>query len=133
MKNVGLNHIPSVKGYMLNLTVNLVFVAVFYVFLGAWVSWLLYHVFPAYDEEWKKQSFVYQLLDVSAEVSAIIVICFWLTYFVHIWIPILTISPALEGYVESFGGQMMFVYAVFIFLDTLDDKLIYVFKQSLGK
>jgi hypothetical protein len=133
MKNIGLNHIPSVKGYMVNLTVNLIFVAVFYVFLGAFISYLLSHVFPSYDDEWKKQSFVYQLLDVSTEVSAIIVIAFWLTYFVHIWIPILTVSPALEHYVESFGGQIMFVYAVFIFLDTLDDKLIHVFKQSLGK
>jgi len=133
MKNIGLNHIPPVKGHMLNLTVNLVFVAVFYVFLGGAVSYFLAEVFPAYDEEWKKSSLFHKMIDVSAEVSIIIIIAFWLTYFVHIWIPILTISPRLEQYVESFGGQMMFVYAVFIFLDTLDDKLIYVFKQSLGK
>ena len=131
-KNIGLNHIPSVKGQMLNLTINLVFVAVFYVFLGAAVSYGLSHLFPDYDEDWKKRPIWQQALDVSAETSAIIVIAFWLTYFVHIWIPILPISGALEGYVESFGGQMMFVYAVFIFMDTLDDKLIYVFRRIFG-
>jgi hypothetical protein len=133
MKNVGLNHIPSVKGYILNLTVNLVFVAIFYVFLGAAVSYLFYHTFPDYDEVWKKQAFVYQLLDVSAEVSTIVVVAFWLTYFVNTWIPILHVSPGLEHYVESFGGQMIFIYAMFIFIGTLDDKLVYVFKQSFGK
>jgi hypothetical protein len=133
MKNVGLNHIPSVKGQQLNLTLNLVFVAVFYVFLGAAVSYLFFHIFPSYDETWKKSSFAYQLLDVSAEVSAIVVVAFWLTYFVNIWIPILHVSPGLEHYVESFGGQMIFIYAMFIFLGTLDDKLVYVFKQSLWK
>lgn len=133
MKNVGLNHIPSVKGYILNLTVNLVFVAIFYVFLGAAVSYLFYHTFPDYDEAWKKQAFVYQLLDVSAEVSTIVVVAFWLTYFVNTWIPILHVSPGLEHYVESFGGQMIFIYAMFIFIGTLDDKLVYVFKQSFGK
>ena len=133
MKNIGLNHIPSVKGYMLNLTVNLIFVAIFYVFLGGAVSYILAHTFPEYDDAWKKSSMLYQFLDVSAEVSIIIVIAFWLTYFVHIWIPILPVSPALEHYVESFGGQMMFIYAVFIFIETLDDKLIHVFKQSFGK
>ena len=133
MKNIGLNHIPSVKGHMLNLTVNLIFVAIFYVFLGGAVSYILAHTFPEYDEAWKKSSLLYQVLDVSAEVSIIIVIAFWLTYFVHIWIPILPVSPALEHYVESFGGQMMFIYAVFIFIETLDDKLIHVFKQSFGK
>lgn len=34
MKNTGLNHIPSVKGYVFNLTVNLIAVAIFYTFLG---------------------------------------------------------------------------------------------------
>jgi hypothetical protein len=132
MKNVGLNHIPPVKGQVLNLTINLICVAVFYVFLGAAVSYGLSHLFPDYDDDWKKRPIWQQALDVSAETSAIIVIAFWLTYFVHIWIPILPISGALEGYVESFGGQMMFVYAVFIFMDTLDDKLVYVFRRIFG-
>lgn len=129
MKNVGLNHIPSVKGHILNLTINLVFVAVFYVFLGATVSWGLSHVVPKFDEAWKAAPLWWQMLDVAGEVSIIVVIAFWLTYVVHIWIPILPVSSALERYVESFGGQMMFIYAVFVFMDILDDKLLVVFRK----
>jgi membrane protein YqaA with SNARE-associated domain len=133
MKNVGLNHIPSVKGHVFNLTVNLVFVAIFYTFLGGAVSWVLSHMVPKFDEEWKKSPLWWQVADVSAEVSIIIVVAFWLTYVVHMWIPILHVSSALERYVESFGGQMMFIYAVFVFMDILDDKLLVVFRKIFAQ
>jgi len=129
MKNAGLNRIPPVKGYIVNLTANLVFVAVFYVFVGAAVSYGLSKAFPAYDEDWKAGSFAYQAFDVGAEISIITIAAFWLTYFVNSWIPILPVSPALEYYVESFGGQVVFLYAVFIFMETLDDKLIWLFRE----
>ena len=133
MKNIGLNHIPSVKGHIFNLTFNLIFVAIFYTFLGAAVSWLLSRVVPEFNEEWKKAPLWYQSLDVAAEVSILVVITFWLTYLVHMWIPILPVSSALERYVESFGGQMFFVYAVFVFMDILDDKLLVVFRKIFAK
>ena len=129
MKNVGLNKIPSVKGNVFNLTMNLVFVAIFYVFTGATVSYGLSKLFPAYDEEWKKSSFAYQAIDVAAEMSIITIVAFWLTYFVNSSIPILPVSSALEHYVESFGGPAVFLYAVFIFMETLDDKLIWLFRE----
>lgn len=132
MKNIGLNHIPKVRGHTLNLTLNLVFIAIFYVFLGGAVSYLLSRVFPTFDVEWEQQPNWYQALDVATEISAIVLIAFWLTYFVHIWIPILPVSSALEHYIESFGGQMVFIYAVFIFMDTLDDKLMHVFRDIFG-
>lgn len=129
MKNAGLNRIPPVKGYVFNLTINLVFVAIFYVFFGAAVSYGLSKTFPAYDEEWKKAGLVYQVSDVAVEISMIVIVAFWLTYFANSTIPILPVPPALEYYVESFGGQVVFLYAVFVFMETLDDKLIRVFKE----
>jgi hypothetical protein len=129
MKNHGLNKIPPVKGYVLNLTLNLIFVAIFYVFFGAAVSFGLSKLFPAYDQEWKKSGLAYQLADVSIEISVIMIASFWLTYYANTSIPILPVSGALEHYVESFGGQAVFLYAVFIFMETLDDKLIWVFKE----
>jgi hypothetical protein len=132
MKNVGLNSLPAVKGHIFNLTINLVCMAIFYVFLGGLLSWCLWRVFPPFDETWEKQSNLYQLLDVAAEISIIVVLTFWTTYIVHSFIPVLPISQSLEGYVESFGGQMIFVYAVFVFLDTLDDKLRHVYNDFFG-
>ena len=132
MKNVGLNTVPSVKGHILNLTLNLVCIAIFYVFLGGLLSWTMWRVFPEFNEQWEKQSNLYQLADVSMEISIIVIVAFWTTYFVNSFIPILPVTPALEGYLESFGAQMVFIYAVFVFLDTLDDKLKHVFNDFFG-
>jgi hypothetical protein len=132
MKNVGLNTVPSVKGHILNLTLNLVFIAIFYLFLGGLLSWSMWRIFPEFNEQWEKQSNLYQLADVSMEISIVVIVAFWTTYFVHSFIPILPVTSALEGYLESFGGQMVFIYAVFVFLDTLDDKLKHVFNDFFG-
>ena len=132
MKNAGLNTVPSVKGHILNLTLNLVFIAIFYLFLGGLLSWSMWRIFPEFNEQWEKQSNLYQLADVSMEISIVVIVAFWTTYFVHSFIPILPVTSALEGYLESFGGQMVFIYAVFVFLDTLDDKLKHVFNDFFG-
>jgi hypothetical protein len=132
MKGAGFNSLPSVKGQVFNLTVNLVCIAIFYMFLGVLLSWLLWRAFPKYGPEWEKQSDLYQLVDVSVEVSVIVVVTFWLTYWIHSIIPVLPITRDLEGYIESFGGQVIFVYAVFVFLEGLDDKLRHVYHDFFG-
>lgn len=132
MKSLGLHVIPSVKGHIFNLTINLIFMSIFYVFLGALLSWSMWRIFPDFDENWEKQSNLYQLADVCTEVSVIIIVCFWVTYFVNSLIPVLPVTSPLEGYLESFGGQTMFIYAVFLFLNTLDDKFRHVFHDFFG-
>jgi hypothetical protein len=91
------------------------------------VSLGLSNIFPYYDDSWIALPRYVQALDVATEISLITIATFWLTYLVHKYIPILPVSKGVEGYIESFGGQMVFVYAVFIFMDTLDDKLKHVF------
>jgi len=132
MKSLGLQVIPSVKGHIFNLTINLIFMSIFYVFLGGLLSWSMWRVFPDFDENWEKQSNIYQLADVCAEVSVIIIVCFWVTYYVNSLIPVLPVTSPLEVYLESFGGQTMFIYAVFVFLNTLDNKLKHVFHDFFG-
>ena len=132
MKSLGLHVIPSVKGHIFNLTINLIFMSIFYVFLGGLLSWSMWRIFPDFDENWEKQSNLYQLADVCAEVSVIIIVCFWVTYYVNSLIPVLPVTSPLEVYLESFGGQTMFIYAVFVFLGTLDDKLKHVFHDFFG-
>jgi uncharacterized Tic20 family protein len=132
MKNVGLNTLPSVKGNVFNLTVNLVCVAVFYVFLGGLLSWAMWRVFPSFDADWEKQSNFYQLTDVAVEISIIVIVTFWVTYLVNSFIPVIPMNQGLESYLESFGGQTMFVYAVFVFLEGLDKKLKHVYHDFLG-
>lgn len=102
----------------LKLIFNLVIIAVFYVFLAAGVSYLLTKIFPTFDTEWQQRPNWQQVLDVASEISVIVLISFWLTYFVEIWFSILPVN--------------MFVYAVFIFMGTLDDKLRHLFVDIFG-
>ena len=132
MKNVGLNTIPPVKGHIFNLTINLVCISLFYVFLGGLLSWSMWLMFPKFDADWEKQSNLYQLTDVAVEVSLIVIVLFWITYMVNSFVPVIHMSQGLESYVESFGGQTMFIYAVFIFLEGLSDKLKHVYHDFLG-
>jgi len=97
------------------------------------VSYALSKLFPDFNEDWKNLPNWRQAVDVSVEISLVAIIAFWTTYFVHNWIPILPVTSGLESYLESFGGQMIFVYAVFLFLSSLDDKLKHVFRDIFGE
>jgi len=127
MKNHVHNRLPPVSGHIFNLTLNLVFVGLVYVVLGVVISYILRLVFPEFDEKWKKTSTWFQVADVSVEISLIVVIAFWATYAIHFLLPVLPVSPALEYFIEVYGGRVMFVYAIFIFMRSLDDKLTYLF------
>jgi len=132
MKNTGMNALPSVKGHILSVTANLAIIAVLYLFMGATVSYILKNVFPKHTAEWEAWPRWMQILDISAEMSLIVVTAFWITYLARYLIPIIPVRPSLEHLIESSGGQVAFLYAVFVFLEVLDDKLIWVYKDIFG-
>jgi hypothetical protein len=114
---------------VLAVTGNLALIAVVYLFLGATVSYVLKRVFPTYDSEWEAWPKWKQILDVSTEVAIIVVTAFWISYFARFIIPIIPVPATLEHLLESAGGQVSFLYALFVFLEVLDDKLIRVYKD----
>jgi hypothetical protein len=129
MKNTGINAIPSVKNHVLTITLNIAIIAVFYLFLGASISYLLRRMVPAYDTEWERLPRWKQILDVSIEMVLIVVSAFWVTYFARYAIPVVPVKSSLEYLIEQFGGQVSFLYAIFVFLEVLDDKLIFIYKD----
>jgi hypothetical protein len=84
---------------------------------------------PKYDETWKSQPQWYRIADVTLELVVIVIIAFWISYMTRVLIPVVPLSSRLETYVESFGVQLAFLYAIFIFLETLDDKMIHAFQD----
>ena len=128
MKNAGLNSLPKVEGYMLALTINLVVLGLFNAALGFIVSWVIGLLFPDYTEEWKKEPAWIQWSDVMAEISLLVIAAFWVTYLVRYIIPIVPLKPALEHYIEQYGSNFMFMYAIFIFFGDLSDKMIFLFQ-----
>ncbi len=132
MKNTGINALPSVRNNVLAITANLAIIGVLYLFLGATVSYTLRYLFPEHNAEWESWPRWRQILDIAAEMSLIVVSAFWVTYFARYLIPVIPVRPALEHLIESSGGQVAFLYAVFLFLEVLDDKLIWVYKDIFG-
>jgi hypothetical protein len=132
MKNAGANAIPSLKGQIVPLMANLAFMTVFYLFIGAGVSYAFAELTPDYDEKWRALPRIYRVADVTLELIAIVILAFWISYITRFLIPIVPLSPKLETYVESFGVQLAFLYAIFIFLGTLDDKMVHAFQDIFG-
>jgi hypothetical protein len=58
----------------------------------------------------------------------LVIAAFWVTYLVRYVIPIVPLKPALEHYIEQYGGNFMFLYAIFIFFGDLSDKMIFLFQ-----
>jgi hypothetical protein len=132
MKNTGINAIPSVRGHVLAISANLALIAAVYLFLGASISYLLKQLFPPQDEAWNAWPKWAQLLDVAVEMAVIVVSAFWISYIARFIIPIVPVPSKLEHLLETSGGQVSFLYAIFVFLEVLDDKLLRVYKDIFG-
>ena len=123
MKNTGQNRLPSVKGHVVNLTLNLIIIAVLYVLLAAVTATVIRTGFGRFNKAWTELPLAYRIADVTAELSVLVVSSFWVTYFVHFMVPVLPVDQKLEHFIEMYGGRMVFVYAVFLFVHDLDVKL----------
>ncbi len=132
MKNTGVNALPSIRGHILSISANLALVAVLYLFMGTTISYVLKNIFPEHNPSWEALPRWMQILDISVEMAIIVVTAFWVTYFARYLIPIVPVRPALEHLIESSGGQVAFLYAIFVFLEVLDDKLLWVYKDIFG-
>jgi hypothetical protein len=117
---------------ILNVIGNIIFISLIYLVLGTLVSYIVSVLSPDFTEEWKKQHPALQFLDISAEVSLLSILAFLSSYFVDNIVPYLPVHQSFEDYIESFGGRMIFIYMIFIFVKDLDEKLIYMYTKVLG-
>ena len=127
MKNGGINALPKVEGYVVSLTINLVILGLLNAALGFFVSYGIGLLFPDFTDEWKKEPAWVQWSDVIAEISLLVIAAFWVTYLVRFIIPVVPLRPSLEHYIEEYGSNFMFLYAIFIFFNDLSDKLLFLF------
>jgi hypothetical protein len=93
---------------------------------------LIRALFARFNDEWKTHPLFYQIADVSLELSFLVIIAFWITYVVHFITPILPVDARLEHFIEVYGGRMVFIYAVFLFVKDLDEKLLVVYDRITG-
>jgi len=120
---------PDIDGHVVNLILNIILLAVVYAILGAIVSIFVDAAFPKYTESWKELPNYIQIADVLSEYSMLALLAFFSSYFVDYILPYFPIRRDLETYVELFGGRMVFMYVVFIFVQRdLDEKVRHLAK-----
>lgn len=123
----------------LALTTNIVILSIFYCFLGSMLSYILYYIFDEYSPteklgmEWEDKPVSYQLADVSLEIAIIGFVSFWTVFFVNTSAPIIPVPRQFASFVDTYTTGMFFMYAVFIFLSDLSNKLKYLYETYLAE
>jgi hypothetical protein len=127
--------IKLTTGDAARVTGNIAIFSVFYTIAGALLSYVLYYLFDVYNDknkEWEDKGLSYQVFDVSLEIAIIGIVAFWLVYSINVSAPIIPVRRGLENFVDSYTAGLFFMFAMFIFLGDLTNKLKYIFDTFLG-
>jgi len=111
---------------------NAIFLAIFYTIFGALLSYVMYHLFNEFDETWKQKTLLFQLGDVGLEVSILASVALWSTEIIKIAPSFLPVRKELDLLVDNYISGIFFIFAVFVFMDQLTEKLKYLFARILG-
>lgn len=112
------------------ITLNAAILAVFYTLLGVLLSYAMYHMFDSFDDKWKEErSLAFQLTDVSLEISILSIVAFWSAHIIEIAPPFFYVRKELDTLVDGYISGIFYIFAIFIFMDELTDKLKYLFRK----
>ena len=115
------------------ITLNAAILAVFYTLLGVLLSYIMYHMFDSFDDKWKEErSLAFQLTDVSLEISILSIVAFWSAHIIEIAPPFFYVRKELDTLVDGYISGIFYIFAIFIFMDELTDKLKYLFSQMFN-
>ena len=121
------------------LSTNIVILSIFYCLIGGLLSYVLYYLFDEYNPaekiglEWETHTLVYQLSDVCMEIAIVGLVSFWLVFAINTSAPIIPVPRHFAPFVDTYTTGMFFIYAVFIFLSDLTDKLKFLYETYLAK
>lgn len=114
-------------------TLNITILAAFYTAVGALLSSLLFHMFDDCDTTWKSENLLYQLGDIFLELGLIGSVAFWVTYIIRDYAPIFPIHKTLDVLIDTYISSLFFAFAMFIFLDQLNEKIKYLYHTHVHK
>jgi hypothetical protein len=113
-------------------TLNSITLALWYTLLGVFISFVLYYLFEDFDEDWKKRPIQHKVMDVSLEIALLATIAFWSSHIVRISPAFFPVRRELDLLVDSYISGVFFLFAIFIFMDALTDKLKHLFDKYIG-
>ena len=111
---------------------NGAFVAICYVLVGVFLSFVLHYLFNTFDDQWKSTPCWYKFLDVSLEVSIIAIVAVLSARFFTLAPPLFKVRPILDKLIDSYISGNFFIFAMFIFMDDLTQKLKFVYIEVFG-
>jgi hypothetical protein len=118
---------------VIGVTINAALLAIMYTVLGGFVSYVFYHIFDEFNDEWKKRSTLHKLGDVSLEISIVAIIAFWSAQIVGKMPPFIPVRKDLDRLVDNYISGIFFIFAIFLFIDELTEKIKYLHDEYLGK
>jgi hypothetical protein len=110
---------------------NISLLAIFYTAFGAFISYILFHLFDDYSKEWEGQGILYQSVDVATELSLVGIIAFWTTNIIRDYPPMFAVHGALDKSVDTYVSGLFFAFAMFLFLGDLTEKIKYIYSKFL--
>ena len=114
-------------------TLNTSILAVFYTTVGGIISYILGIFVNEPMEDWKKHPRWYQVGSVSMQLAIIGSLAFWITYVIREAAPIFPVSKPLDELVDTYISGLFFAYAMFLFINYLDEKIQYLYHELLDK
>lgn len=116
-----------------NLSLNIAILSVLYAFLGGVVSFVFHYLFDEFGDDWKSKSTMFQLFDIAVEVALLALIAFWTVFTINTSAPIFPVRREMAAFVDTYTSGMFFMYAIFVFMDDLGEKLKYMYGKTLDK
>ena len=110
---------------------NIALLAMFYTTFGAFISYILFHLFDDYGKEWEGQGILYQTADVATELSFVGAIAFWITNIIRDYPPMFAVQDGLDKRVDTYISGLFFGFAMFLFLGDLTEKIKYIYSKFL--
>ena len=113
-------------------SINAALLAIMYTVFGAFISYLFYHLFDESDDKWKERSDLYKFTDVIVEIVIIAIIAFWSSRLTDMLPAFVPVRKELDNLVDGYISGIFFIFAMFLFLDELTEKLKYLYDSFLG-
>jgi hypothetical protein len=118
---------------LIGVTINAGLLAIMYTMFGALISYLFYHIFDEFNDDWKKRSELYKFADVSLEIVIISVIAFWSAHVIEKLPPFFHVRKELDTLVDGYISGIFFIFSIFLFINDLTEKLKFLHEDYLGE
>lgn len=106
--------------------------AIFYTIFGGILSYVLYYIFDEHDDVWEDQPTWWQVSTVGLEIISIAVIGLWSALLIRDAPPIFHVSKEWDIFVDTYVSGVFFAFAMFLFLDNMQSKLMFLYRKFLG-